>query len=127
MPRRTSLDAVMEDVLNELEGEFEASGEPSTKKNYYRWRVLSRRDFGGPEELVESLSVSKSEMHTPDDAKFRHSAVVQMAYKTLKEKGTRGDFTVYRYRNGYRDACSYVDLADPPYLQIRDCLGFLPE
>jgi len=127
MPRRNSLDAVIEDVLNELEGEFEASSGPSTKRNYYTWRVLLRREFGGPEEPVESLSVSKSERRTPEDAKFRHSAVVQMAYKTLKEKGTRGEFKVYRYRNGYREACSYVDLSDPPYLEIRDCLGFLPE
>jgi hypothetical protein len=127
MPRRASLDAVIEEALNELEGEFEASGGPSTTKNYYRWRVLLRRDFGGPEEPVESLSVSKSELRTPEDARVRHSAVVQMAYKKLKEKGTRGDFTVYRYRNGFREACSHVDLSQPPYLEIRDCLGFLPE
>jgi hypothetical protein len=50
-----------------------------------------------------------------------------MAYKKLKEKGTRGDFTVYRYRNGFREGCSHVDLAYPPYLEIDDCLGFLPE
>jgi hypothetical protein len=86
MPRRTSLDAVMEEALNELEGEFEASGGSSTKKNFYIWRVLLRRDFGGPEEPVEALSVSKSELRTPEDARFRHSAVVQMAYKTLKGK-----------------------------------------
>lgn len=126
MPRRSHLDTVIEEVLTELEGEFEALGGPTTKKNYYTWTVFLRRDFGGPQEAVPSLSVSKSEMHTPEDARFRHSAVVQMAYKTLKEKGLGGDLTVYRYRNGFREACSAVDLS-AKYLEIRDCLGFLPE
>jgi hypothetical protein len=127
MPRRSSLDAVIEEVLHELEGEFEASAGPTAVKNFYRWRVLLRRDFGGPEEPVESLSVSKGELRTPEDAKARHSAVVMMAYKTLKENGITGEFKVYRDRNGFHEACSYVDLSYPPYLEIDDCLGFLPE
>ncbi len=78
MSKHASLDAPIEEVLRELEAELEGE----TEKLSYKW-VVSRRLAGEGWEIDDSLTTGE-EKHTKDDALFRQSAVIQMAYKTLK-------------------------------------------
>jgi hypothetical protein len=142
MPRRSSIDALVEGVLSELEAEFEAevsgkappgtAGVAPQKKFSYKWRV-SLKEFGSVGNLVEDLSTGE-EVRTPDDALFRHSAVVMMAFKTLMARGFAGQaLQVERWvydggwqrdrrwlPNGREDSgCSSVLLNQP--LRINDC------
>ena len=118
MPRRSTIDSLVEEVLSELEFEAEAQVPPgSTKKFPFTWKVFhSTIDKG--KRFVRELSVTDEELRTPSDALFRHSAVVQSAYKALKPKG--GSLNVERYINLHMDGCSFVNLSEP-YLHIYDC------
>ena len=132
MSRRSTIDAILEDVLCELETELEGEG---GEKLPFRWWV-SRREFGSAWEIVNDLS-TQEENHTPEDAMFRHSAVMQMAYKQLRARGFKsGEVKVERFLNtggsgrldkrgpdsrGRQDSgCSTADLGRP--LRIYDCV-----
>lgn len=128
MPRRSTIDAILDEVLSELETEFEAQiGE----KHSFRWWV-SWREFGTGWQIMDDLS-TKDEDHTPEEALDRHSAVVQWAYKQLRARGLkRGEMKVERFVEGKLDrrgpdkkgredsGCSSVLLSKP--LRIDDCV-----
>jgi hypothetical protein len=141
MARRSSIDAIVEEVLCELEDELEAEvGGKTAVKFPYRWWV-SRRDFGSNWEIVENLS-TQPEVRTPSDALTRHAAVVMMAYKTLKARGyNSGQLKVERFvdrgdgrmtldlrdrdaRGNVNSGCSIADLGGK-WLEIRDCRPYL--
>ena len=85
--------------------------------------------FGEGYQPVDSLSTG-AERYTKDDALARQSAVIQMAYKTLKGSGARGWIKVERFvpgGSGWKkdksrddDACSKASLYEP-FLKITDC------
>ena len=139
MPKRSRIDTLVEEVLCEFEDECEAEtggkasqGTAQPPKFSYKWRVFVK-DFGSIGDLVEDLSTGE-EVRTPDDALFRHSAVVMMAYKQLMARGFAGrELQVERwvYDGGWKrdkrwlpngrenSGCSSVILTKP--LRIDDC------
>jgi hypothetical protein len=132
MTRRMEMNTVIEDALNELEYELESEFEGETGKRTFQWWVSHSPGFGEGYDLLQSLSTGQ-EQHTEDDMLSRQSAVIQMAYKTLKNSGKRGMIKVERYGTGpdgrlsrdkASDACSKASLDDPPYLKITDCGPF---
>jgi hypothetical protein len=125
MSRHYGRDVFIGDVLREVEGELEAE----TEKLSFKWVVSRSLGFGEGYEIVNSLSTG-SEQHTRNDALARQSAVIQMAYKKLKNSGAHGRIKVERFiqdgatwkkdRSRDDDACSKADL-DAPYLKITGC------
>jgi hypothetical protein len=114
------MNAVIEGMLSELEYELEAELEAGTDRLTYKW-VVSQADFGTGFNIMDSLSTG-AETRTLDDARFRQSAVVQMAFKTLKAQGFRGTLKVERFiqqpngtwaRDKANDACEKANLSDP--------------
>src|SRR5690242_4721696 len=85
MSRQSGMNALIEGMLSELEYELEAEFEAGTDKLTYKW-VVSQADFGSGYNIVDSLSTGP-ETRTLDDARFRQSAVVQMAFRTLRGRG----------------------------------------
>lgn len=125
MSRHYGRDVFVEEVLRELEDEFEAE----TEKLSFKWVVSRSLGFGEGYQIVDSLSTGK-ERRTRDDALARQSAVIQMAFKTLKSSGAHGLVKVERFildganwkkdRSRDDDACYKADL-DGPYLKITGC------
>ena len=125
MSKNASLDAFVEDVLRELEDELEGE----TEKLSFKWVVSRSPGFGEGYQPEDSLSTGE-ERYTRDDALSRQSAVIQMAFKTLKSSGARGIIKVERFildgarwkkdRSRDDDACSKADLGRP-YLKITGC------
>ena len=111
-----------ENILRELEDALE--GEAGEKLSYKWWVSLSS-GFGEGYELVPSLS-TREEQHTADGALFRHSAVIQMAFKTLKKSRRSGTIKVERFvQKGSswkldENGCSKADLSRPS-LRIVGC------
>jgi hypothetical protein len=121
MRGNSNLDLMVEAALAELEAEFESE---VGQKYFYTWRVFLRREFGGPYEPISSLDVTKAEQYTPDAALVRHSAVVQMAYKTLKNTSQFGDLRVERQKDGRKDGCSTASVEPTGYLRIEGCWDY---
>jgi hypothetical protein len=119
MSRQSRLNAVIDGMLSELEYELEAEFEVGALT--YRWVVSHSPDFGGGYNILDSLSTG-AEVRTPDDARFRQSAVIQMAFKTLKAQGQGGILKLERFiqqpdgrwtRDKADDACETADLSSP--------------
>jgi hypothetical protein len=130
MPRRSSIDALVDDVLRELEEELESEVgggvPPKTSKQVFsfRWWVYQKAGFGSGWDLLNDLSVPE-EKRTQDDALAAHAAVVMRSYKAL-QGGPGTDLKVVREINAghgwMRDGCSTADLRKP--LRIEDCTVF---
>jgi len=119
MSRQSRLNAVIDGMLSELEYELEAEFEVGALT--YRWVVSHSPDFGGGYNILDSLSTG-AEVRTPDDARFRQSAVIQMAFKTLKAQGQGGILKLERFiqqpdgrwtRDKADDACEKANLFSP--------------
>ena len=120
MSRQSGMNALIEGMLSELEYELEGEFEAETGALTYRWVVSQSPDFGGGYNIVDSLSTG-AETRTLDDARFRQSAVIQMAFRTLKSHGGGGTLKVERFiqqpngtwaRDKASDACEKADLSD---------------